>query len=135
MISNLVFLFKNILLYFKFKNFYKRNSKELEKLKIRIGKIAQFYTVISFRTDEIEREELAQKLRISEKLQPYAEFFEKYNLDTELNVEIEKIDDYNYLIFFIPNYYPLSFFWILFWFLTIVLLSFFSLVFLIFYNK
>ncbi len=99
-ISNLFFIRKVIR-----KN---KESEEWKKYELRLGYLNQIYTVISLRKEDMGEEEMVQRMKVMEKIEPMNNYLSGLNLAEVIYPDIIKLPDtQSWLIVYWPlrNYF------------------------------
>jgi len=73
-----------------------RKNKDTElwkKFDLRTGYVNQIYTVISLRKEDMGEEEMVQRMKVMEKIEPMNRYLESLNLSEVIYPEIVKLPD------------------------------------------
>lgn len=110
-----------------------RKSERWQEFGLRTGYVGQIYTVISLREEDMGEEEMVQRMRVVEKIEPIGKYLDSLGLSEIIYPEIVFIPNTrSWLVVFWPlnNYFSLwrLIFWILGISLSIYLISKFQLI-------
>lgn len=70
-----------------------RGTEEWEKFELRVGYVGQIYTVISLRKEDMGEEEMVQRMKVIEKIEPMNRYLETLNLSEIVYPDIVKLPD------------------------------------------
>ena len=97
---------KNIILYFQLNKKIKTLKMDIEmKFKYRIGPFLQIYKVFYLDENEYTGVDKIDLIKISEKSMEMANFLVDKGLKLDYTVNIDKIDNKNYLVIFYPSFF------------------------------
>ena len=105
-----------------------REAKKTERWKefdLRLGYVGQVYTVVSLRKEDMGEEEMVQKMKVVEKIEPVGKYLDSLGLSEVIYPEIVSIpESRSWLVIFWPlnNYFSL---WrLIFWILSLSFLTY-----------
>lgn len=100
-----------------------KDSEIWKNYNLRSGYVGQIYTVINLRKEDMGEEEMVQKMRVVEKIEPIGKYLDTLNLSEIVYPEINYVPNTNsWLVIFWPlrQYFSIwrLFFWILGFFMV-----------------
>jgi hypothetical protein len=97
---------KNIILYFQLNKKIKTLRMDIEmKFQYRIGPFLQIYKVFYLDENEYTGVDKIDLVKISEKSMDMANFLVENGLKLDYTINIDKIDNRNYLVIFYPSFF------------------------------
>lgn len=115
---------KNIILYFQLNKKIKTLRIDIEmKFKYRIGPFLQIYKVFYLDENEYTGVDKIDLVKISEKSMDMANFLVENGLKLDYTINIDKIDNRNYLVIFYPSFFRVKGWKLILEILSIVLLT------------
>lgn len=91
--------------YFYIKNVIKKERKSIiwKEFKLRVGYINQIYTIINLKKEDMGEEQMVQRMRVVEKMEPIGKYLDSLGMGELLHPEIVYLPDtQSWLIVFWP---------------------------------
>jgi hypothetical protein len=103
---NLIYLIKNIFLYFELKEKIKKIQDDVvKKYNYRVGPFLQIYNVFYLDQNEFTGVDKIDIIKITDKTRDMTNYLVENGLKLDYTVTIDKIDEKNYLVIFYPSFF------------------------------
>lgn len=97
-----------------------KDSEEWEKFGLRNGYVAQIYTVISLRKEDMGEEEMVQRMKVIQRIEPMNKYLESLGLSEIVYPEIVQLpESRSWLIIYWPLWTYFSFWRLIFQIITL----------------
>jgi hypothetical protein len=122
---NLIYIIKNIFLYFELKEKIKKIQDDIiKKYNYRVGPFLQIYNVFYLDENEFTGVDKIDIIKITDKTRDMTNYLVENGLKLDYTVTIDKIDERNYLVIFYPSFFKFKGWKVLLEILIIVFLIF-----------
>jgi len=122
---NLIYVIKNIFLYFELKEKIKKIQDDIvKKYNYRVGPFLQIYNVFYLDENEFTGVDKIDIIKITDKTRDMTNYLVENGLKLDYTVTIDKIDERNYLVIFYPSFFKFKGWKVLLEILIIVFLIF-----------
>jgi hypothetical protein len=105
-----------------------KKSEQWKEFDLRTGYVGQIYTVISLRKEDIGEEEMVQRMRVVEKIEPIGKYLDGLGLSEVIYPEIIFIPNTrSWLVVFWPLQQYFSMWRLIFWLLGLSIVTHFAI--------
>jgi hypothetical protein len=105
-----------------------KKSEQWKEFGLRTGYVGQVYTVISLRKEDMGEEEMVQRMKVVEKIEPIGKYLDSLGLSEVIYPEIVFIPNTrSWLVVFWPLQQYFSMWRLIFWILGLSLFTYFAI--------